>query len=506
MLCTTLIIAELICLVFGETSTKNKSEQTSINYSFLITIIIPVFNTGRFLETSLNSLFTQTIGWDNLQVIIVNDGSTDISESVALKFQELFPKNIIYIYQEKHGASSARNAGLKHVRGKYLTFLDSDDYWEKNALLFLFNFFENHYNETDIITGRMKFFEAKTDYHVLDYKFTSTRIVNLLVDYSCIQLSAATCLFKSHLFQIHRFSEKLQHQEDAQLVNTILLDKCTIGIVREALYFCRRRSDGSSAVQTSIHSRNYFLDSPVFFAQNLFNQSLNKYGKILSFIQYLVMYDLQWKIPQKVSSILSPSEQELYSQQLTSLLKKIDSKIVLLQKFLPMKYKMLCISEQQHRDARDSIVYKNAMLVYHNFTVMQLRKFEASLLRWYFLSIRNNTLYIEGRDLSWLSQKKYTYIGTISNVLINTTFVDYPTYNDETVFGLFQPGRIVKMKIPLQQFTSFPIRLDFYLCYDKVFYRLFPPFESFSHLPEAGYLVRDQYLIKQDKGSIYIYQ
>ena len=129
-----------------------------ISYSFLITIIIPVYNTGRFLETALNSLFIQTIGWNNLQVIIVNDGSTDTSGLIARKYQQLFPDNILYVYQDNHRMSSARNAGLKYIRGRYVTFIDSDDYWDKHALQILFTFFEIHYNETDIITGRMRFF------------------------------------------------------------------------------------------------------------------------------------------------------------------------------------------------------------------------------------------------------------------------------------------------------------------------------------------------------------
>lgn len=110
-------------------------------------IIIPVYNTSAFIEKCLNSVFSQT--YDNYEVIVVNDGSTDDSESKI----KLYSK-IKYLKQENMGLSEARNNGVKLSSGDYILFLDSDDYFDKDLLL---NLSKNINNEEDIVR-----FQART--------------------------------------------------------------------------------------------------------------------------------------------------------------------------------------------------------------------------------------------------------------------------------------------------------------------------------------------------------
>lgn len=89
-------------------------------------IIIPVYNVEKYLKRTLDSVFNQTE--QNFEVIIVNDGSTDKSIEIAKKYK-------VKIIDTKHvSVSEARNIGVKHAKGDYLIFLDSDDYWDKNLL------------------------------------------------------------------------------------------------------------------------------------------------------------------------------------------------------------------------------------------------------------------------------------------------------------------------------------------------------------------------------------
>ena len=94
-----------------------------------ITVIIPVYNVEKFLRTCLDSVINQT--YQNLEIICVNDGSTDSSPEIL---KEYFEKDdrIIIINKENGGLSSARNAGLDAATGEYVAFLDSDDWISKN--------------------------------------------------------------------------------------------------------------------------------------------------------------------------------------------------------------------------------------------------------------------------------------------------------------------------------------------------------------------------------------
>lgn len=94
-----------------------------------VSIIIPVYNAARHLEKCLNSVLNQT--YDNIEVVIVNDGSTDNSKEICELFAEK-NKQIKLINQENSGPSVARNSGIKSSTGKYIQFVDSDDTIEKD--------------------------------------------------------------------------------------------------------------------------------------------------------------------------------------------------------------------------------------------------------------------------------------------------------------------------------------------------------------------------------------
>lgn len=96
----------------------------------LLSVIIPLYNSAKWLPKCLDSVLDQDVLLDELEVICVNDGSPDNSEQVALQYKEKYPDTIVVISQENQGPSGARNNGMKHATGKYLCFVDPDDYVE----------------------------------------------------------------------------------------------------------------------------------------------------------------------------------------------------------------------------------------------------------------------------------------------------------------------------------------------------------------------------------------
>lgn len=96
-----------------------------------VSIIVPVYNVEKYLERCLTSIIEQNL--KDYEIVIVNDGSTDGSLQIIQQYQEKFPTIIRCLQKENGGISSARNMGLEAAIGEYITFLDSDDYLEKDS-------------------------------------------------------------------------------------------------------------------------------------------------------------------------------------------------------------------------------------------------------------------------------------------------------------------------------------------------------------------------------------
>ena len=97
----------------------------------LISVVIPAYNAGQFLDETLESVLSQT--YENWECIIVNDGSTDNTESVAKKWCEK-DSRFRLTDKENGGLSSARNWGIKESKAEYIAFLDADDLYMPNFL------------------------------------------------------------------------------------------------------------------------------------------------------------------------------------------------------------------------------------------------------------------------------------------------------------------------------------------------------------------------------------
>lgn len=266
-----------------------------MNYKYKISVIIPFYNSENYLEDAINSIINQTIEFKNIQLILVNDGSKDDSEDIALKYKAVYD-NIIYIKQENAGVSSARNTGLKYVEGKYINFIDSDDKWDKNALLNMYNFIEENYLDIDFVSARIKNFEANEDYHYMDYKFENTRVVDIEKEPDMITFSASVSLFKSEIIRDMEFNTNLKVGEDCVFVNMILLNKLKYGVCREALYNYRKRNTNNSTIQSLKRSKSWYFDTPKYSWNKLIEESNKIYNKVIKYIQYVLLYELKWRI------------------------------------------------------------------------------------------------------------------------------------------------------------------------------------------------------------------
>lgn len=94
-----------------------------------ISVIIPCYNVQKYIMRCFDSIYSQTYGFENLEVILIDDLSTDNTWSILESLQRQYPENVISLKIQKKGkCGGARNLGMDICTGKYITFVDADDY------------------------------------------------------------------------------------------------------------------------------------------------------------------------------------------------------------------------------------------------------------------------------------------------------------------------------------------------------------------------------------------
>ena len=133
-----------------------------MEYSYKFSIIIAMYNSEKYIKDTLESIINQTMNFeDNIEIIVVDDGSTDNSKVICNDYVNKYPNNIKYLYKQNGGVSSARNLGIKNAKGKYFNFLDSDDLLSNNALEVVYDFFEKNKYDIDMVSLPIEYFERQ---------------------------------------------------------------------------------------------------------------------------------------------------------------------------------------------------------------------------------------------------------------------------------------------------------------------------------------------------------
>ena len=266
-----------------------------MNSDFAFSVLMPIYNVEKYLADAIDSLINQSIGFEeNIELVIVDDGSPDKSKEIALKYQEKYPNNIKVFSKSNGGQASAWNFGLKHLNGKYVSFLDSDDKISSNAFEEAYDFLEKYGDEVDIVSIPMMYFENKTGPHILNYKFDSTRVIDLNKEPYNPQLSLSSSFIKREALEGFEFDTYLPHGQDALVLNKILLNKKKLGVMDSCTYFYRRRENNTSMINVAHHKKEYYNYLLKNLYIHLIDYSKEKEGYVPQFIQYMMAYNIQW--------------------------------------------------------------------------------------------------------------------------------------------------------------------------------------------------------------------
>jgi glycosyltransferase involved in cell wall biosynthesis len=404
---------------------------------YKFSIVTAVYNTEEYLSDAINSVINQSIGFeDNVQLILVNDGSTDRSGEICKTYKKLYPKNIVYIKQRNKGVSSARNRGLKKVKGKYVNFLDSDDKLSKNTLEEVWEFFEKHYDEIDFVSIPIHFFDAKKGEHRLNYKFKENKVINLLEEPQSPQLSIASSFLKSEICKSKKFDAKVLYTEDMKYLSHILMDNPKYGVITKPKYFYRRRKDKSSAIQESKQDLSWYFDTPKLVYLNILKKAEEKFSKIPDYFMDVVMYDMQYRLMQRnIADTIGKENFEKYKDLIKAILKKIDDSIIMNQRRYYKEHIILAYALKYNKSIEeicDELVVKSGKFYFKNIL------FDKDLINIKFEKVTNikHKYEIEGHISSIIPFENIDIkITDEQNKPINVSF-EKEQDKDKSVFGL----------------------------------------------------------------------
>lgn len=254
-----------------------------------LSIIVPVYNVDKYLVKCLDSLLMQDIPKTDYEIIIVNDGSTDSSLTIAENFKSKHA-NISLISQENGGLGAARNTGIRAAKGKYLMFVDSDDYLEPDSLNELLTKIES--DELDAL--RFNYENKDENYNIIPKKhnalfnvFYDEKIVSgeeFISDYLGWACYVCVFIFRSDLIKRNElyFNEKI-YFEDVEWLFRVLLKFTAVSSYDKHIYNYLQRQ-GSITQSTDKSKQNKLIDDKLFIVQFLLaqkhpqkNSKLNKW-------------------------------------------------------------------------------------------------------------------------------------------------------------------------------------------------------------------------------------
>ena len=199
----------------------------------LISIIVPVYNVQEYLPKCLDSIINQT--YKNLEIILVDDGSTDNSGKLCDEYAER-DKRIKIIHQKNSGQANARNKGIKESKGKYIAFVDSDDWIDEDFIETL----EKYISNDNIVCCGYK--------EIYDDKVVENRISNL------ITINKTDFLKLLNKYEINKtFNKKA---EDVYIMFELILKVSTVRVLPIAKYNYLQRANST----VNIESKKFMFD------------------------------------------------------------------------------------------------------------------------------------------------------------------------------------------------------------------------------------------------------
>lgn len=267
-------------------------------------VISAIYNVSRYLEDFTSSLDRQTFDHRVIEVILVDDGSTDDSLEFIKSWSERTDYDVTVLTKENGGQSSARNLGLEHATAEWVTFTDPDDLLDRDYFAAIDRMVSDSPDFSMVVSHLMDFHEADDevrDSHPLRRRFQGgDQIVDIDRFPTYVHLHASSAFFR--LETINRIGLQFDLRirpvfEDVHFVQHYLLEHSErrVLFVDNALYIYRRRADNSSTLQGSATQPGRYTKVLEFGCLDVLKTAARS-GPIPLWLQYVIIYELTWTL------------------------------------------------------------------------------------------------------------------------------------------------------------------------------------------------------------------
>lgn len=271
-----------------------------MNSPIKVSVIIPVFNTQKYLRQCVESVLYQT--YRNFEIILVNDGSSDSSLDICQSFKQRLPSIINLVNQQNQGLSSARNVGLKQSSGDYVIFLDSDDFWSTcNVLEILVSLIDKHPSEPldFIMFNAMYYYDEDNTSKMFNYpeslsKISTPNKFEKLIESgngcmsACMKIIRRSFLLNNNI----EFIKGIRGEDSPWFVD-LMINTDKFIVINDCLYNYRQQVEGSITYERSLSSfYNSFKLYDVVLRKSKGVEDNKLRLVILSFTAYLLLASL----------------------------------------------------------------------------------------------------------------------------------------------------------------------------------------------------------------------
>ena len=226
----------------------------------LISIIIPVYNTSKYVRRCLDSVVIQT--YKNIEIIVIDDGSTDDSFKILTNYSRCFP-NIRLIAQKNRGQSVARNRGINLANGEYIMFVDSDDYVDKNFCQVAYNSIKSFHTDIAIFGMYMINGSHKEE---IPFNLKEGVISKEMAMSTAIHSSfPVNKIYKYSLFKNIKYPINYSYED--MFTTYKLIDKAKgVSYIDTPLYYYNQRYDSTVHHHTGQSATSYFIANQQLFS------------------------------------------------------------------------------------------------------------------------------------------------------------------------------------------------------------------------------------------------